>query len=121
MMPGRDEGTGALIEPRNSPSKCLNLAATIRHRLQSNTQLWVRLNEASHTRVEHPRQIVQRLVTAFVKRPAADRLADRFQSFVAGCRTERDPKNVFTKGTFHLHTPFSSTSTSPSSIHSRTS
>ncbi len=27
----------------------------------------------------------------------------------------------FTKGTFHLHTPFSSISTSPSSIHSRTS
>ena len=48
------------------------------------------VDPATDVRVEHPRQIVQRLVTALMKRPAAHRLPDRLESFVADCRTERD-------------------------------
>jgi hypothetical protein len=41
-MAGRDEGTGALIEPRNNRAR-LGLAVRIIRRLQSFTQWWVRL------------------------------------------------------------------------------
>jgi hypothetical protein len=40
--------------------------------------------------VEHPGQVVQRLVAALVKRPASDRLADRLESLVACRGAERD-------------------------------
>ena len=42
-MTGRDEGTGALIEPRNKWGNAFCLAVTIVRRLQSDTQWWVRL------------------------------------------------------------------------------
>src|ERR1700752_4235272 len=40
--------------------------------------------------VEHPGQVVQRLVAALVKRPASDRLSDRLESLAACRRTEQD-------------------------------
>lgn len=40
--------------------------------------------------VEHPRQIVQRLVAAFVECPVSDSLPDRLECFAADRRTERD-------------------------------
>jgi hypothetical protein len=43
--------------------------------------------------VEHPSQVVQRLVAALVKRPASDRLSDRLESFVA-CRGLNKTPNV---------------------------
>jgi hypothetical protein len=48
------------------------------------------VDPAPDVRVEHPRQIVQRLVTALLKGPAAHGLTDRLESFVADGRTERD-------------------------------
>src|SRR5208283_5230636 len=48
------------------------------------------VDPAADMHVEHPRQIIERLVAAFVKGPASDRLADRLERFVAGCRAERD-------------------------------
>src|SRR4051794_23077149 len=48
------------------------------------------VDPAPDVRVEHPRQIVQRLVTALMKGPAAHRLTDRLESFGADGRTERD-------------------------------
>src|SRR3954447_4631195 len=48
------------------------------------------VDPAPDVRVEHPRQIVQRLVTALLKGPAAHGLTDRLESFVADRRTERD-------------------------------
>jgi len=48
------------------------------------------VDPAPDVRVEHPRQIVQRLITALMKGPAAHGLPDRLESFVADCRTERD-------------------------------
>jgi hypothetical protein len=50
-MPGRDEGTGASIEPRNNGEQASDLAVTIARRLQSFAQWWVRLNYASHTEI----------------------------------------------------------------------
>src|SRR5215472_4399045 len=44
-------------------------------------------------RVEHPGQIVQRLVAAFVKRPASHRLPYRFESLVAFRRAEQDAES----------------------------
>ena len=38
--------------------------------------------------VEHPGEVIQRLVAALVKRPASDRLSDRLESFVACRRAE---------------------------------
>ena len=40
--------------------------------------------------VEHPGQIVQRLVAALVKRPASDRLSDHLESFAACRGAEQD-------------------------------
>src|SRR5208283_1315280 len=51
MMPGRDEGTGAAIEPRNNHTKASRLAVNTTRRLQSLAQSWVRLNNASHTEI----------------------------------------------------------------------
>src|SRR3954452_7918716 len=48
------------------------------------------VDPAPDVRVEHPGQIVQRLVTALLKGPAAHGLTDRLESFVADGRTERD-------------------------------
>src|SRR5512132_4405980 len=48
------------------------------------------VDPASDVAVEHPRQIVQRFVSAVVQRPASHRLSDRFPSLVAGRGTERD-------------------------------
>ena len=42
-------------------------------------------------RIEHARQIIQRLVAALVKGPASDRLADRLERFVAGRRLNETP------------------------------
>jgi hypothetical protein len=50
-MPGRDDGTGASIEPRNNHEQASGLAVTITRRLQSFAQCWVRLNYASHTEI----------------------------------------------------------------------
>src|SRR5215469_13351386 len=44
--------------------------------------------------IEHPGQVVQRLVAALVKRPASDRLPDRLESFVACRRAEHDAKGT---------------------------
>ena len=43
-MPGRDEGTGALIEPRNTPRSSHRLAVAVIRCLQSLAQWWGRLN-----------------------------------------------------------------------------
>src|ERR1700686_4934348 len=51
MMPSRDEGTGASIEPRNNHDQASGLAVSITRRLQSVAQWWVRLNYASHTEI----------------------------------------------------------------------
>ena len=51
IMPGRDEGTGASIEPRNNHKQASGLAVTITTRIQSFAQWWVRLNYASHTEI----------------------------------------------------------------------
>src|ERR1700693_1550929 len=51
MMPSRDEGTGASIEPRNDHDQVSGLAVSITRRLQSVAQWWVRLNYASHTEI----------------------------------------------------------------------
>ena len=40
--------------------------------------------------IEHPREIIQRLVAAFVQGPASDGLTDFLERPVAGCRAERD-------------------------------
>ena len=34
--------------------------------------------------IEHPGQVVERLVAALMKRPASDRLPDRLESLIAG-------------------------------------
>src|SRR5271168_672735 len=39
-MPGRDEGTGASIEPRNKDEQASRLAVTINPRLQSFARWW---------------------------------------------------------------------------------
>ena len=44
--------------------------------------------------VEHPGQVVQRLVAALVKRPASDRLSDRLESFVACRGAEQDAEGA---------------------------
>ena len=44
--------------------------------------------------VEHPGQIIERLVAALVERPMADGLPDRPESFAADRRTERDAEPV---------------------------
>jgi len=44
--------------------------------------------------VEHPGQVVQRLVAALVKRPASDCLSDRLESFVACRRAEQDAEGT---------------------------
>jgi hypothetical protein len=44
--------------------------------------------------VEHPRQIVQRLVAAFVECPVSDSLPDRLECFAADRRTERDAEPI---------------------------
>jgi hypothetical protein len=51
-MAGRDEGTGALIEPRNNRER-RRLAVTIIRRLQSFTQWWVRLNKPHTQKFGH--------------------------------------------------------------------
>jgi hypothetical protein len=42
--------------------------------------------------VEHPRQVVERLVAALMKLPASRRLPDRVESLVAGRRLNDTPK-----------------------------
>ncbi len=48
------------------------------------------VNPATDVHIEHPRQIVQGLVTPFMEGPAADRLADYLESFVTGRWAKRD-------------------------------
>jgi hypothetical protein len=48
------------------------------------------VDPAPDVAVEHPGQVVQRLVAALVKRPASDRLSDRLESFVACRGAEQD-------------------------------
>ena len=50
------------------------------------------IDPAADMVVEHPCQIIQRLVAAFVERPVSDGLPDRLERFAADCRTERDAK-----------------------------
>ena len=52
------------------------------------------VDPAADVHVEHPRQVVQRLVAAFVKRPASDRLPDRLESLVACRRAEQDAEGA---------------------------
>src|ERR1700739_905318 len=51
IMPGRDEGTGAAVEPRNNHKQAPRLAVNTICRLQSLAQWWVRLNHAPHTEI----------------------------------------------------------------------
>src|SRR5271169_825270 len=44
--------------------------------------------------VEHPGQVVERLVAALMKRPASDRLSDRLESLVAGRGAERNAEGT---------------------------
>src|SRR5208283_5589140 len=48
------------------------------------------VDPSADVRIAHPRQIVERLVAALVKRPASDRPSDRLERFVAGRGAERD-------------------------------
>ena len=48
------------------------------------------VDPAADVTVEHPSKIIQRLVAALMERPVSDSLPDRFESFAAGRRTERD-------------------------------
>jgi hypothetical protein len=48
------------------------------------------VNPAPYYGVEHPSQVIQRLVTASRKVPGANLSPDRFKSLVADCGTERD-------------------------------
>src|ERR1700722_376704 len=48
------------------------------------------VDPATDVRVEHPRQVIKRLVAALMKRPAANCLPNPFESFVARCWAERD-------------------------------
>src|ERR1700693_1487848 len=50
------------------------------------------VDPATDVRVEHPRQIIKRLVAALMKRPAANCLPNRFESFVARRWAEHDAK-----------------------------
>jgi hypothetical protein len=59
-MAGRDEGTGALIEPRNNRAR-RRLAVTIIRRLQSFTQWWVSLNEPHTQKFGHFRNQCKRM------------------------------------------------------------
>src|SRR6201996_6836974 len=51
VMPGRDEGTAAAVEPRNNHKQAPRLAVNTICRLQSLAQWWVRLNHAPHTEI----------------------------------------------------------------------
>jgi hypothetical protein len=53
-MPGRDEGTGAAIEPRTNGEQASDLAGTITRRLQSFAQWWMRLNYLTHRNSDTP-------------------------------------------------------------------
>ena len=44
--------------------------------------------------VEHPRQIVQRLVAPLVECPVSDGLPDRLECFATDCRIERDAEPI---------------------------
>src|SRR5215471_15600086 len=44
--------------------------------------------------IEHPGEVIQRLVAALVKCPASDRLSDRSESFVARRRAEHDAEGT---------------------------
>src|SRR6516164_379900 len=48
--------------------------------------------------IEHPGQVVQRLVAALLKRPASDRLPDRLESLVACRGTEDDAEGTPPRG-----------------------
>src|ERR1700688_285196 len=50
------------------------------------------VDPATDVRVEHPRQIIKRLVAALMKRPAANCLSNLFESFVARRWAEHDAK-----------------------------
>jgi len=52
------------------------------------------VDPATNMVVEHPRQIVERLVAAFVKYPVSDGLPDRLERFAADRRTERDAEPI---------------------------
>ena len=52
------------------------------------------VDPTSDLAIEHPGQVVQRLVAALVKRPASDRLPDRLESLVACRRTEDDAEGT---------------------------
>ena len=44
--------------------------------------------------VEHPGQVIQRLVAALMERPVSDGLPDRLECRAAHCRTERDAEPI---------------------------
>ena len=87
-MPGRGEGTGASIEPRNNHGQASRLAVNTTRRLQSLAQWWVRLNHASHTEIRIlPDQsacicFLSAANTSFVTRSAA---AGRWRIVLQGC------------------------------------
>jgi len=53
-------------------------------------ELPIEVDPSADVYIEHPRQIIQRLVAAFVQGPASDCLANLLERLVAGCRAERD-------------------------------
>jgi len=52
------------------------------------------IDPAADMVVEHPCQIGERLVAALMERPVSDGLPDRFESFAADRRTERDAEPI---------------------------
>src|SRR5215470_3043885 len=52
------------------------------------------VDPASDVRIEHPCQIIKRLIAALMKRPTAYGLPDRLESFVARCWAERDTEPI---------------------------
>ena len=67
-MPGRDEGTGALIEPRNNHAQASRLAVNTTRVLQSFAQWWVRLNSPHTQKFGYSPLIVDKLLTIKLSR-----------------------------------------------------
>src|ERR1700761_2629392 len=69
VMPGRDEGTAAAVEPRNNHKQAPRLAVNTICRLQSLAQWWVRLNHAPHTEIRTLPVRIHHVGVAFLQQP----------------------------------------------------
>ena len=70
---------------------CQNFVDVEQGRIESRLVVTaVVVDPAANVRVEHPSEVIQGFVAALMERPVSDSLPDRLESFVAGCRTERD-------------------------------